>query len=77
MVPYEDEIKLANATGHGAWINVPYLADDNYVHQMARMFRDNLNPNAPIQVELSNEVWNAAFAQFCGGTFPHPFAGQE
>src|SRR5262249_46472 len=63
-VSYENQIALANATGHSAWINIPYMASDDYVHRMARLFRDNLNPSAKIQVELSNEVWNSTFQQF-------------
>lgn len=59
-----NQIALANATGHDAWINVPFLANDDYVRHMADLFRDNMNPNAHIQVELSNEVWNSTFSQF-------------
>ncbi len=38
-MPYEDIIRLANESGKDVWINVPVLADDNYVCRMARLFR--------------------------------------
>ncbi|MEM1220837.1 MAG: T9SS type A sorting domain-containing protein, partial [Bacteroidota bacterium] len=34
-----------------------------YITQMATMFRDNLNPEAKIYVEYSNELWNWLFQQ--------------
>jgi hypothetical protein len=62
-VPYEDIIKLANTLNKDIWINVPYHATADYVTQMARLFRDTLNPNLHVYVEFSNEVWNPGFEQ--------------
>ncbi len=62
-VPYETMIALANLTRKDVWICVPHLADDDYLAQMATLFRDNLNPNLNIYLEYSNEVWNWIFDQ--------------
>ena len=32
--------------------------DDNYVIQLARLLRDNLEPELKIYIEYSNELWN-------------------
>lgn len=62
-VPYEVMIQLANITGKDVWICVPHQADDNYVTQMATLFRDQLNSKSRIYLEYSNEVWNWIFSQ--------------
>ena len=62
-VPYEVMIQLANQTQKDVWICMPHAADDNYITQMATLFRDNLNPNLNVYLEYSNEVWNWIFEQ--------------
>jgi PKD repeat protein len=62
-VPYEVMIQLANYTSKNVWICVPHAADENYIREMARLFRDNLDPNLTIYLEYSNEVWNWLFQQ--------------
>ncbi|CAN5539305.1 hypothetical protein BH11BAC1_BH11BAC1_11280 [soil metagenome] len=62
-VAYEYAIKLCNMTGKQSWINVPALADTNFIIQMATLFRDSLNSNLDIYLEYSNEVWNFQFSQ--------------
>ena len=62
-VAWEHIITFANEAGTNLWINIPAEADDNYVRQLARLMRDNLNPNAKLYLEYSNEIWNS-------GTFP-------
>jgi hypothetical protein len=62
-VPYESIIKLANTLKKDLWINVPYHASEDYIRQMARMFRDQLDPSLHLYVEYSNEVWNPGFEQ--------------
>ncbi len=45
--PWEHVILLSNETGKDAWINIPALADDDYVLNVARLFAfgsDGLNP---------------------------------
>ena len=64
-VSWEIVIELANELGVDPWICVPHLADDDYVRQLARLFRDQLDPELRVHVEYSNETWNgsAAFTQ--------------
>lgn len=50
--PLEHAIFLANETGKNAWINIPVLADDNYVTNVAKMLAygsDGVNPYSSIQ----------------------------
>ncbi len=62
-VPYEWMIQLCNETKSDAWINIPHLADENYIIQLANLFKNNLNPDLKIYIEYSNEVWNWMFDQ--------------
>jgi len=62
-IPYEYWIEACNMLEADAWVCVPHLADDDYITQMATMFRDNLDPNVKIYVEYSNELWNWLFQQ--------------
>lgn len=62
-VPYEWMIELCNLKQADAWIDVPHLADDNYIRSMAQLFRDNMDPGLKIYVEYSNELWNWMFDQ--------------
>ena len=62
-IAWEDAIALANAAGKDAWINVPEQADDDYVRQLAQLFRDTLATGLKVYVEYSNELWNMQFAQ--------------
>lgn len=62
-VPYEKWIELCNLKQADAWVCVPHAADDNYIINMAQLFRDQLDPDLKIYVEYSNEVWNWIFDQ--------------
>jgi PKD repeat protein len=62
-VPFEYVAKLASLTHKDIWVNLPYHADENYVRQMARFFRDNVPATQKIYVENSNELWNIGFQQ--------------
>ena len=62
-VPWEHIVALANQTGKDLWVNIPALADDDYVRQLARLLRTTLRPGLRVYVEYSNEVWNGSFAQ--------------
>lgn len=62
-VPYELIIQLANQTQKDVWICVPHAADDDYVRQMAQLFKDGLDADITIYLEYSNEVWNWIFDQ--------------
>ena len=53
--------KIANTNKSNAWINIPHRATDEYVRNFAQILKDELNPNAKVYVEYSNEVWNSLF----------------
>jgi PKD repeat protein len=61
--PYEWWIELCNLKQADAWVCVPHLADDDYIANMAAMFRDGLDPGLKVYVEYSNELWNWMFTQ--------------
>ncbi|MCC6412457.1 MAG: T9SS type A sorting domain-containing protein, partial [Saprospiraceae bacterium] len=62
-VPYEMWVDICNRTDADAWVCVPHAASDDYIIQLATMFRDELEPDRKIYVEWSNEVWNWSFEQ--------------
>jgi hypothetical protein len=63
-VPMEIALRLANEISADAWMNVPVMADDHYITQMATLVRHQLGKTQKIYVELSNEVWNQSFSQY-------------
>jgi hypothetical protein len=63
-VPIEIAIQLANSVSADAWMNVPVMADDNFIRKMATLVHGQLGGTQKVYVELSNEVWNSAFGQF-------------
>lgn len=62
-VPLETIIELANLTRKDIWINTPFNANDDFIKNMADLFRDELNPSLKVFVENSNELWNFQFQQ--------------
>jgi hypothetical protein len=62
--PYEVAIDLGNKLGKDIWLNVPALADDEFVRQLGTVIRARLAPGVHCYVEYSNEVWNGQFKQF-------------
>lgn len=62
-VAWEYVIALANQTQKDIWINIPHLADDTYIQQLATLLDSTLNPTSKIYLEYSNEVWNSGFSQ--------------
>jgi len=61
-VPLEAMVKLANEAHVDMWYNVPTKADNAYVTNALTYIRDHLDPTLKVDVEYSNEVWNAGFA---------------
>jgi putative intracellular protease/amidase len=53
-------IELSNELNANAWINIPHMADDDYVRNLATQVRDTLKPGRKVYLEWSNEVWNRA-----------------
>ncbi|MEZ0325130.1 MAG: carbohydrate-binding protein [Fimbriimonas sp.] len=62
-VPWEIIIDLCNLTHKSPWINIPAHANDNYVRNLAKLFKAKLDPTLTVHVEYSNEVWNFGFEQ--------------
>lgn len=62
-IAWEYIAQLCNETGKDAWICIPHLATDDYVRQLARLFKARLDPRLRLYVEYSNEIWNHSFAQ--------------
>ena len=56
-------IKLSNLTKTHAWLCVPHMADDDYIFQMAKLAKEQLDPSLKVYVEYSNEIWNWQFLQ--------------
>lgn len=57
-VDYSNIVALSNYTKADAWINIPVKATDDYVHNLARYLKANLNPTLNVHIEYSNELWN-------------------
>ncbi len=57
-VAYEYMIALCNELHADAWINIPHKASDNFVTQIASLFRDSLATDLKLYLEYSNEVFN-------------------
>jgi len=62
-IPYEMMIQLLNDFDLDGWVCVPHRASDEYIENMAELFRDNLETERHLTVEYSNEVWNWIFGQ--------------
>jgi len=62
-IPYEMMIQLMNDFDLDGWVCVPYKANDNYMSNMADLFRDQLEVDRHLTVEYSNENWNWIFGQ--------------
>lgn len=60
-VPWEQVIRLCALQRANAWINLPHLADDDFIRRTAEMFRDYMPEGLTVYYELSNEVWNGMF----------------
>ena len=61
--PVETLVALANATNAAPHFNIPAHYDDEYVLEFAKYVRAQLEPELPLSVEYSNEVWNWSFPQ--------------
>jgi hypothetical protein len=61
--PLEVMIDLCNRQKIDAWLNIPHVADDDYIEKFARLVKEKLDPSLRVYVEYSNEVWNSAFEQ--------------
>jgi hypothetical protein len=65
-------VELCNELKANLWINVPHMAQDDFIQNEAIFVRDHLNPGLKVYVEWSNEVWNGA-----PGFMPHQWVLQQ
>lgn len=63
-VPIEVIVSLCTRLRAEPWVNIPHLADDEYVRQLASAVREKLPEEFRVWVEYSNEVWNGQFKQY-------------
>ncbi len=62
-IPYEMMIQLLNDYDLDGWVCVPHRASDDYIAEMAKLFKANLETERHLTVEYSNEIWNWIFGQ--------------
>jgi len=55
---YEYIIELSNILKKDIWICIHISADSNYVRELAKMLKSDLDPSINIYIENSNEVWS-------------------
>ncbi|KAK7101075.1 hypothetical protein V1264_023920 [Littorina saxatilis] len=56
-------VQIANWVGADPWVNIPHLADANYVKQFAAFVKQHLRPDLKVYVEFSNEMWGSGSAK--------------
>ena len=61
-VAMEVMVGLANILQRDIWVNMPHVADNDFVKNYAKFVHENLDPRLQVYVEYSNEVWNPGFA---------------
>lgn len=54
------EVKARYPHFKAIWVNIPILADDDYITQFFTLMRDELDPSILLKVEYGNENWNFA-----------------
>ncbi len=59
--PYELGMELANMLNAEPWLNMPALADDAFVLNLANLVKNDLNDGIKTYIEFGNEIWNTAF----------------
>ncbi len=64
MMNPADAADLCVETQTEPWVNVPWLADDDCVTQMAQAFANRLSRGTLVHVEYGNEAWNYGFNAF-------------
>jgi hypothetical protein len=62
--PWEPWLEYAAKHHKDLWLNVPHMADDDYVRNLAKLCKEKLG-NAPVNLYLedTNEYWNRQFKQ--------------
>ncbi len=60
---YEYLISIANHTHKDIWLTIPHNVSNDFVKEMAILFKQTLNSDLKVYLEYSNEVWNWQFQQ--------------
>lgn len=63
--PVEYLIELCGLTGKNGWFNIPELASDDYITQIATLAAQTMPAGKWSGFELGNEVWNTAPGFYC------------
>lgn len=53
LVAWEWQADLANRTGADLWINIPTMADDTYITELAKLMKARLDPKHKLYIEWS------------------------
>lgn len=64
-VALEYALALCNRVHADCWLNIPHMADDDYVTRYAETVRERLDPALHVYVEYSNEIWNFPHGDWC------------
>jgi len=74
-----EELAKAGVDFHGdLWLNIPTMADDDFIAEMAHYFHQNFsakNPGQKIYLEYSNEVFNFSGEGFWASRIMAPYYG--
>ncbi|MDC7221126.1 MAG: hypothetical protein PQJ59_14415 [Spirochaetales bacterium] len=62
-ISFDYAIELCNELQVDAWVCIPHMASDDYITNLAELWRDNLDDGLKIYLEFSNEMWNWNFVQ--------------
>ncbi|TAH25738.1 MAG: hypothetical protein EAZ07_06080, partial [Cytophagales bacterium] len=62
---WEDQIDICNYLNIDMWINVPVMADDDYIKNLALLIKSRLKPTLNVNVEIGNEIWNSGAPFMC------------
>ena len=57
-VPAEVILALCNEVHEDAWLNIPPMATDDYVTQLATLTHSLLNSSSKVYLEYANEIWS-------------------
>ena len=62
--PLESIVELANEAHKDLWVQVPAMATNDYVTQLAQLIHQRLDPALKVYVEYSNEDWNSSWQEY-------------
>ncbi len=63
-IAWESVIDLVNQANADLWLNIPTMASDDYIEQLAKLVSAELDTERLVYIEYSNETWNTLFPQY-------------